>query len=195
MAQGSTLDSQEVCAGVIIIRIVAASTFANILTSSLVSSVISGGLFYWLTARKERNQFLRSKLEELFMAYQAYCKSITTRIYMPFMQAMAGKIDYNQALDLQISTSHGTPRDHETCEMIIRLYFNEFLPNWDELLKRLDDLNSVRDDFKRCYQEGEDTRRFIRPFQAAMGELNKHEEILRKSIINKAKKLTPPKRI
>jgi hypothetical protein len=63
VAQGSTLDGQEVCAGVIIIRIVAASTFANILTSSLVSSVISGGLFYWLTARKERNQFLRGKLE------------------------------------------------------------------------------------------------------------------------------------
>ena len=40
----------------------------TVLTSSFVSSAI----FYWLTSRKERSQFRRGKLEELFMAYQAY---------------------------------------------------------------------------------------------------------------------------
>jgi hypothetical protein len=83
------------------------------------------------------------------MAYQGYCKLITTKVYMPFMQVMAGKIDYNQALDLVISPPIDTPRHHETCEMIIRLYFDEFLPAWDELLTRLANLNSVEAQFKR----------------------------------------------
>jgi hypothetical protein len=33
--------------------------------------------------------------------------------------------------------------------MIIRLYFDEFLPAWDELLTRLANLNSVEAQFKR----------------------------------------------
>jgi hypothetical protein len=33
--------------------------------------------------------------------------------------------------------------------MIIRLYFDEFLPAWDELLTRLANLNSVEALFKR----------------------------------------------
>jgi hypothetical protein len=48
------------------------------------------------------------------MAYQGYCKLITTKVYMPFMQVMAGKIDYNQTLDLVISPPNGyasAPRD------------------------------------------------------------------------------------
>jgi hypothetical protein len=179
----------------VIFPILAVSTAANFAVTVLTSSFVSSAIFYWLTARKERSQFLRSKLEELFMAYQGYCKLITTKVYMPFMQVMAGKINYNQALDLVISTPNDTPRHHETCEMIIRLYFDEFLPAWDELLKRLANLNSVQAEFKRSYEKGQDTQRFMKPFDSAMVEFVKQEEILRNSIISKARKLTPPNRL
>jgi hypothetical protein len=79
--------------------------------------------------------------------------------------------------------------------MIIRLYFDEFLPAWDELLKRLANLNSVQAEFKRSYEKGQDTQRFMKPFDSAMVEFVKQEEILRNSIISKARKLTPPNRL
>ena len=66
---------------------------------------------------------------------------------------MAGKIDYNQALDLVLSPQADTPRHHETCEMIIRLYFDEFLPAWNELLKCLENLNLAQAEFKRRVKE------------------------------------------
>jgi hypothetical protein len=111
---------------------------------------------------------------------------ITIR-YLPYRQAMVGQIDYNQALDLAIGAQQkDSPRYHETCEMVIRLYFEEFLPAWDELIKRLDKMNSVQMDFKQSYKEGEDTRRFVIPFDIACREFEKQEEVLRDSIISKA---------
>jgi hypothetical protein len=50
--------------------------------------------------------------------------------------------------------------------MIIRLYFDEFLPAWDELLKRLANLNSVQAQFKRSYEKSQDTQRFMKPFDS-----------------------------
>jgi hypothetical protein len=125
------------------VPILANSTTTNFaltfLTSVLTSSFVSSAVFYWLTSRKELSQFRRGKLEELFMAYQAYCKMVITIRYLPYRQAMVGQIDYNQALDLAIGAQQkDSPRYHETCEMVIRLYFEEFLPAWDELIKRLE---------------------------------------------------------
>jgi len=57
-------------------------TFVNlVLTSGLVSSVASGGLLWWLTARKERKQLLRTKLEELFMAHEGFCEVFEIRFH------------------------------------------------------------------------------------------------------------------
>jgi hypothetical protein len=179
----------------VIFPILAVSTAANVAVSVLTSSFVSSAIFYWLTARKERSQFLRGKLEELFMAYQSYCKLVFTNIYMPYRSVMTGEIDYNQALDLVISTPKDMSRHHETCEMVIRLYFDEFLPAWDELSKRRENLNSVHAEFRRSYKEGEETRRFINPFDSAIAQFEKQEEILRDSIISKARKLTPPHRL
>lgn len=161
----------------------------------LTSSFVSGAIFYWLTGRKERREFLRDKLEALFIAHQALGKLIASTVYLPFVGVMAGNIDYNQALDLINSTAKDERRHYEICEMVIRLYFDEFLPMWDELLKRLANLNSVQAEFRRSYLDHQDTRRFIKPFDAAMREFEKQEETLRASIISKARKLTPPNRI
>jgi hypothetical protein len=181
------------------VPVLANSTTTNFaltfLTSVLTSSFVSSAVFYWLTSRKELSQFRRGKLEELFMAYQAYCKMVITIRYLPYRQAMVGQIDYNQALDLAIGAQQkDSPRYHETCEMVIRLYFEEFLPAWDELIKRLDKMHSVQMDFKQSYKEGEDTRRFVIPFDIACREFEKQEEVLRDSIISKARKLVPSSR-
>ena len=173
----------------------AVSPFANIALSVLTSSLVSGGLFYWLTARKERSQFLRTKLEELFMAYQGYCKLITTKLYMPFMQVMAGKIDDDQAVDLVISTPEDKSRHHETCEMLILLYFEEFLPQWKELMECRGKLVSVHSLYDKAREKGEDTKRFIQSFDDAMTDFLKQQAVMRDAMIAKARKLMPPNRI
>jgi hypothetical protein len=75
--------------------------------------------------------------------------------------------------------------------MAIRLYFGEFLPAWDELSERRENLNRVHAEFTRSYHEGLDTERFIKSFDSAMMEFIEQENILRDSIINKARKLMP----
>jgi hypothetical protein len=154
------------------------SAAENFLVTVLASSFVSGAIFYWLTGRKERRQFLRSKLEELFTAYQGYCKIIASSLYLPFIEVMAGRPDYNQALDLLNSIPNDTPRYHDACEMIIRLYFDEFLAALDALMMRRGDLISVKSEFRRSLETGQDTRTFIKPFDAAMVEFQKREQIL-----------------
>jgi hypothetical protein len=55
-----------------------------LLTSGLVSSVASGLLIYNLNGKRERSEFRRTKLEELFMAHEGFCKIIEDR-FRPFI--------------------------------------------------------------------------------------------------------------
>jgi hypothetical protein len=66
----------------------AISTFANVALGVLTSSFVSSAVFYWLTGRKERTQFLRTKLEELFTAYQGYGNLVASTVFYPWHMAM-----------------------------------------------------------------------------------------------------------
>jgi hypothetical protein len=80
----------------------AANLAVNFALTVLTSGFVSTATFYWLTSGKERREFLRGKLEELSMAYQAYCKLILTIRYLPYRDVITGNLEYNQALDLVV---------------------------------------------------------------------------------------------
>jgi hypothetical protein len=107
---------------------------------------------------------------------------------------MAGKIDDAQAIDLVISTPEDKSRHHETCEMLIRLYFEEFLPQWEKLMEYRGRLVSIYSHYDKARGRGEDTKRFIQPFDDAMKDFQKQEAFMRDGMVEKARKLMPPKR-
>ena len=51
----------------------------------LTSSLFSSGIVFYLNGIRERKQFRRTKLEELFMANEDFCKMIEVR-FLPFIK-------------------------------------------------------------------------------------------------------------
>ena len=125
-----------------------------VLTSGLVSSVASGGLLWWLTARKEQKQLLRTKLEELFMAHEGFCEVFEIRFLalITEIQYRPGRIDkYFEAHSGEAQPPQFFQQDSDQdeeqkrkCEMLVLLYFKEFLPQWKKMMSCRNQLVSRR---------------------------------------------------
>ena len=114
---------------------------ATILTSSLVSSLVSTIVTNCWTTSKERKQFFRTKLEELFTAYRGYSRLLATAYWYPWMLVMRKTMTYEQADAFKKEALNDTPNYAENCEAIIRLHFDEFLPAWEALWKQYDNFD------------------------------------------------------
>jgi hypothetical protein len=105
-----------------------------VLTSGLVSSVASGGLLWWITARKERKQLLRTKLEELFTAHEGFCEVLEIRFLAVIAEIRDGPgriAEYSEAHSgeakrpqfFQQQDSNQDEAQKRKCEMLVLLYF------------------------------------------------------------------------
>jgi hypothetical protein len=58
----------------------------------LTSSLFSSAIVFYLNGKRERKQFLRTKLEDLFIAHDNFCKIIEDRL-QPFIRELKGRPD------------------------------------------------------------------------------------------------------
>lgn len=66
------------------------------LLTVLASGITAAFVTHILNSRKEERLLVRQKLEDLHLAVHRYIIAISLN-FMPFLQAMEGVIDYNQA--------------------------------------------------------------------------------------------------
>jgi hypothetical protein len=161
---------------------------ATILTSSLVSTIVSN---FW-SVIKERKQFFRTKLEELFTAYRGYTGLIATAVWHPWWLVMRKAMTYEEADAFQKRAFKDQPHYEENCEATIRLYFDEFLPAWEALRKQCDELMLIYAKFTEGRHAGEDLEQFAGPYESAYREFQRQEELLQNALIAKVRKLMPP---
>jgi hypothetical protein len=107
---------------------------------------------------------------------------------------MTKVLTYEQADDIKKEAPENTRRDQENCEMIIRLYFAEFLPAWEDLKKRVDELLLIYAEFTHAHHTGEDTARFAKLYEGTYREFQKRDKVLENALVTKARKFTPTER-
>ncbi len=114
------------------------------------SGVASVLIAFKLNARKDEKQYLRLKLEELNLALIRYCAQLNADFY-PYSSAMAGKITYNQALDIIIN-SKVSDMEIDKILMILNLYFPHLKFYFERIQKAKSLALDVTKDFKNYYQ-------------------------------------------
>jgi len=99
----------------------------TIIVSVVTSGVASTIIGFWLNAGKSRKEFLRDKLEQLFVAERLFSNLIATCIWLPYILFLRGKRPFPDPKDVE-NAPEGASRSRETFEMLAMLYFPEFLP-------------------------------------------------------------------
>lgn len=69
------------------------------ITAFVGSGFGSAVVTHWLTIKRAREELLRAKLEELYLAMNGYCTQVAVST-LPYISAMHGKITYDKANDL-----------------------------------------------------------------------------------------------
>ncbi|MBA2492279.1 MAG: hypothetical protein H0V34_11470 [Gammaproteobacteria bacterium] len=161
----------------------------SILTIAM-SGVVSGVVTFRLNAKRDSRQLRRQKLESLFQAFNGYVTQLGSH-WIPHMAVMAGKIDYNAALDMTAKGATVEPRHFETLEMLVAIYFPELQGHLDRLLTLRKRANDILEQHKSvCRESGpHDGSRSLSMMRAASTELDKLEEDFRVAIRAEAAKL------
>jgi hypothetical protein len=120
------------------------------ITAFIGSGVGSAVVTHWLTIKRAREELLRAKLEELFLAVSGYCTQATTSSF-PYLSAMQGKITYDRANDLILKNADLSARHHEKAQMLVNLYFPEHRELLDSLVAALYKAQDVKNAFKQNY--------------------------------------------
>ena len=151
-----------------------AVSLATILCSGVISAIVTHKLS---TGRAER-EFRRKKLEELFFAVHTYCnKLISANLVWP--RVMSGEITYDEANELNIKNHDKQDKSYEIAQMLVNIYFPQLRPQLKAILKRRDQINQIRSEFKKIYQQrGEPCESFIKPFVAELKGMEADETAL-----------------
>jgi hypothetical protein len=86
------------------------------------SGVATAAVTHWLTIKRAREELLRTKLEDLFMAVSGYHKQ-GCNMTLPYLFAMRGEISYDTANDLATKDFDRSSRFYEKAQMLVNLYF------------------------------------------------------------------------
>jgi hypothetical protein len=106
------------------------------------SGVVSGMVTHRLNARKDQQEFMRTKLEALFNAVRGFGKAYSASM-MVWISVMDGKIPYDKGQDMYIEAMKGKPDDFGAIEMIVNIYFPELNFPFQSLVAKRDRVNSV----------------------------------------------------
>ena len=124
----------------------------SVLTIAM-SGVIATAVTYFLNTRRDERRFRRQRLEETFVAFRAFCNLLGV-LWVGLTNVMTGKLDYNQALDLEIARGKDEAGSFAKLEMLITLYYPEFTKLFDRLLDLRSRGNEVLGTHKRRYLAG-----------------------------------------
>ena len=161
------------------------------------SGVVSATVTYRLNAGQKEREFKRQKLEECYRAFHHFILSLSSSSILT-LDAMAGKITYDQANELVIKNFK--PEDKEyplNAELLVRLYFSSLQPQLDALHKTRDELSKIRGVFKAAYQQSgpqADYREYKTKFLEVFKRLDTNENDLKSAICSLADGLQPQTR-
>jgi hypothetical protein len=137
--------------------------------------------------REARNKdFIRDKLEELYLLHEAWLNALATS-YLPFLSVMKGEMTYDDALDLFIKNNKSPTVDFKRLQMLVDLYFPEIKVAFDQLSAARDGANAIKSAHKREYKAGHlDGLPFALPFIEAQQLLQKQALVVRAQIIEQS---------
>jgi hypothetical protein len=166
---------------------------STLIVTGLVTLIGSGFgtavVGHFLAEEKARRELKRTKLEELYLAFSGWEKSVGANS-ITFHAVMIGKIDYNQALDIVNNDPEGGRPRFDSVEMLISLYFPELKEDFKGVQKSLDQLNEIRQAHKRAYVAGGNDPKFATIFSAEIGKFGNAEQALKDHIARLASDVT-----
>jgi hypothetical protein len=133
------------------------------ITAFFGSGIATAWVTHNLTIQRAREELLRSKLEDLFIATNRFLTQAWVA-WIPYLGAMEGKYSYDEARDISMETLKAPERNLENMQMLINLYFPDFIDLLNSLIEARDDVGRLKRAFKENYRDGknppEDTKRF-----------------------------------
>jgi hypothetical protein len=167
----------------------------NISTALLTiigSGVVAAWISHHLAKGKEELFYKRKKLEEL---YKSIVRYTTTLFSMNFMwpRVMDGKLSFNEGLDLLVRRRDDDEKHHlPEIDMLINLYFHNFLTTYTNFINKRDVINDLYDDFKSIYEVKGPTIDYSnnkKEFVKALLELEEVSKVLLEEVAQYAQKL------
>jgi hypothetical protein len=136
-----------------------------------------------LERESKEKEFIRDKLEELYLLHEAWLNALATS-YLPILNVMKGEITYNQALDMFVENNKDRQVDFKRLQMLIDLYFPAIKPAFEKLSAARDRTNEIQRAHKREYKRGNtDGSAYVVPFIEAQKELVRESSVLKEEII------------
>ena len=155
------------------------------------SGIATAAVTHWLMIKRAREELLRAKLEELFLAVTGYGLQVSV-MAVPYLNAMRGKISIDQATDLWSKNVDQSARHHEKAKMLVNLYFPELRELLEKLLSAVYKSEDVLDAFKRNYPTEQSSEEAARQYSHALIEADEIENLLLIMISSTSAKLLRP---
>ena len=155
------------------------------------SGVATAAVTHWLTIKRAREELLRAKLEELFLAVSGYGLQVTA-MTLPYLSAMRGKFSINDAVDLSSKNVDQSARYHEKAKMLVNLYFPEHRELLEKVQSSVFKAQGVLNEFKRNYPTEQSSEDAARQYSDALIEADEIENLLLLMISGTSAKLLRP---
>jgi hypothetical protein len=136
----------------------------------------------------ERSRLHRERLEELYVLVGNWSTGFMT-MGLSILQVMAGRISYNDHLDLLIEDNKSKSFEFSRIRMIVDIYGSDFNEHFDELIKMRETSNDVITDFKIAHNNGRNGKIFIDPFIISQNNFETASENLRREIASLARQI------
>ena len=150
---------------------------------------MSAVVVHYLTNAREERDFRRKKIEELFLALQAWCVTFIAH-HVVWPRVMMGEMDYNQALDIQLENPPKSQGKIETVTMLVNLYLPALRPQLQAILKARDEVNKIHAQFRKTYKNigpHLSHEKLVRPFNDAMTQFEQAQEQFNTALFKAAK--------
>lgn len=126
----------------------------------------------------------RNQIEELYVSSNKYLNSVFT-YFLPYKMTMTGELTFNQALDYTVEQGNKNDIEPHRVTMLIKMYFSELQPAFEEIMLLRNNLNKIIQAFKYQYKSGDtDGSEFLTLFQPKFEELAKLIENFDLHIVN-----------
>ena len=161
------------------------------LLTVLASGITAAVVTHVLNSRKEERLLVRQKLEDLHLAVHRYSIAMSCG-FMPFLRAMEGGLDYNQANDMLIQGADGKDKDaFPTIERLMGIYFPDLEPEMTPIVDSRKKLNDLKHAFKLDYQRGMVANgSWLEPFRMELIRSGELAEDLKRKIVHHPIKTT-----
>jgi hypothetical protein len=158
------------------------------ITLSVLTITGSGVVVHKLNASKDKREFMRTKLEALFIAVQEFDQLFSLCMFF-YVSAMQGETSYNEAYERYQNEMKGTPDYFATSEMLVSLYFPKLLEKLRTLRIAANRVIEIQGKFKRACERKENTLGFVDAYLESLNGFHNTAEEFKKLICEHGKKI------